>query len=460
MKQLALDPAFGSGTPVVLTFYGGGGKTALLSALTAEMATSGSKVLLTTTTKIRIPAGLPLFVDIDSGQLPGILKKHFKSNQVAVVGKKILKDQKLEGISSHEIKQLRDQLEVSILVEGDGSRGLPLKGYAPHEPVLPSCSDLIAAVIGADAIGRPLNAGNVHRPDQFTAATGTVPGAVITEKTAGEAFNYMLELGLRQAPDSEQICILNKADLLDYPGLTAINIALALAEQENCPGRLLLTALKDPNPVKITLPFAAGKPLAGVSCIVLAAGTSSRMGQDKLSLPLGDLTILEQTLTQVTEAGFEEIIVVIKPGSPWPEKLNREDYTLVENRDYRTGLASSLQSGLKAVNNKIQGVLFALGDQPLVPSSIYRQLVKSYRSNLNLVTCPTYRGKRGNPTIFDRRAWPQLMKLSGDCGGRAILDKLDANEIILLETGLPAVTRDVDTPESYRKLLDLFPTWR
>ncbi len=456
MNKLALGPALSAKPPAVLSFYGGGGKTALISRLASEITSSSEKALITTTTKIYPPAGMPLFID-DRDTPPEVrLMEHFAGDNLAVTGKRILADNKIEGISPRQVRQLRERLPVTILVEADGSRGLPLKGYGPAEPVIPSCSDLVAAVAGADALERPLDGSAVHRPEEFARATGLEPGKPITEKTLAAAFNYMLKIGRAQAGGAGQLCILNKTDLLKYPGSTALEIGRILCREIIRPATLLLTSDDDAGPVKITLPLEKDGPHAAVACVVLAAGTSSRMGRDKLSLPLGRQTILEHTLERISAAGPGEIIVVTIPGSPWTARLDPEKYRLVENPAYRTGMASSLKAGLSAVSSKTQGTLFALGDQPLIPAEVYRQLIYSYRSNLNLVTCPLYLGRRGNPALFDRRTWPQLMGLSGDRGGRVLFDSIDENEMILLETGLALAVEDVDTPENYRLLLDSF----
>lgn len=453
MDQLKLVHSLGVKSPAVISFFGAGGKTTLMYRLAEEIRSSGRKVLLTTTTKIKIPPELPFFINENTEKSIHALKEHFKNESIAVFGKRVLRDNKIEGIAAAEVQQFRDQLPVSILIEADGSRGMPIKGYAENEPVLPACSDLIAAVIGADALYIHISSDTVHRSVQFAAATGAGEDSIIIEKTVAAAFQHMLKLGRSQAPGAETVCILNKADLLKNPGSAAVQLSGLLSGQGSTPERFIITAGNDEDPVKVILNYKDGKQPADVSCVLLAAGTSSRMGEDKLSLPFNDNTILEHTLDQITESGIEDIIVVVRPDSSWQQKLGTGKYKLIENPLYYTGIASSLKAGLAEVSSRAQGVIFALADQPLVPPAIYRQLIDRYRSSLKLVTYPVYQGQKGNPTLFDRRTWPSLMLLSGDQGGRTLVSKMSEDEIDLIETVLPSVIADIDTPESYRMLI-------
>ena len=81
-----------------------------------------------------------------------------------------------------------------------------------------------------------------------------------------------------------------------------------------------------------------------------------------------------------------------------------------------------------------QGVIFALGDQPLIGSDVYKLLMERYKSNFKQVTYPVYQERKGNPVIFDRLLWPLLMQLEGDKGGRAIISSLSPENIEVVHT--------------------------
>jgi molybdenum cofactor cytidylyltransferase len=113
-----------------------------------------------------------------------------------------------------------------------------------------------------------------------------------------------------------------------------------------------------------------------------------------------------------------------------------------------------LITGLKEIDGRAQGVIFALADQPLVTPDIYKQLIETYQKSLKLVVGPLYKGQRGNPTLFDRRTWSSIMELTGDEGGRRVIAKLPPEEISLIETNQNSVLFDIDTPEAYMNLLN------
>ena len=453
MEQLSLFRCLEISPPSVISFYGAGGKTTLSGRLGAEMAAAGQKVLLTTTTKIYPYQDLPLICTDDVKRASAALKEHYKQHNLAVLGRRIMPNGKVEGIDPAAVDELFEKLMVSIIIEADGAGGKPIKGYAEYEPVIPACSDLIVPVIGADALLLTLTPANVHRLPQLLQATGSEEGEAITENLVARTYIEMLTLGHSQAPRSTAICLLNKADLLETVGPTALKIDRILADESTF-ARFIITRADDRNPVKINLSTDALKPAVNVSCVILAAGKSSRMGFDKLSLILDGKTILEHTLESIIKAGIEDIIVVTQPNSRWPKVIGKHNCKIIENQFYERGLSSSLKAGLEAVEGRAQGLLFALADQPRVLPDTFKMLINSYRQNLKLLTCPLYLGQRGNPTIFDRRTWPDLLKISNDQGGRALFNKIDESETDLVETADPAVISDIDTPEQYRQLLN------
>ncbi|MGM0652643.1 MAG: molybdenum cofactor cytidylyltransferase [Bacillota bacterium] len=440
-------------TPGVISFIGGGGKTTFISQMASELTAAGYKVLITTTTKFYPFPGLPLFTSENESTEMIKLTNHFHNNNIAVYGRKLNEENKVEGIAASEVQRITDGLRTIILVEADGSKGLPVKGYNPDEPVIPACTELVIAVAGAEALNKRLTSKTVHRPYQLAAAIKSRTGSLLNEERMARVFGNMLEKAREQAPGAETLCILNKVDLLKQEETGLLKIAKALSGQRNRSRYFLGTEAKSLEPVKIVITLGQKKPLPAVSAVVMAAGSASRMGKDKLSLPCGQHTILGKTLDNVKKAGINEVIVVVKPGSEWIKKLNNYGYIIVENHDHAEGQSSSLKAGLMAVSNWTQGVLFVLGDQPSVTPSLYKKLTDSYKSSFQLATAPVYKGKRGNPTLFDRRLWPELLKLTGDEGGRSLFKKLDNHQVEYIETEEIAILKDIDTPDDYDQLL-------
>jgi len=456
MEQLSLYHSLGLRDPAVVSFIGAGGKTTLLLRLASEMLGLQQKVLLTTTTKIFRPSKMPLFISTDIKSAVSALKKHYRDHNFAVLGNRILPNGKIEGIEADAVEILRNELPLSILIEADGAKGKPIKGYAEYEPVLPFHSDQFVAVIGADALNAPLSSATVHRLKHFIKATGAEDKQNITEELIAGTYQYMLKLGTYQAPRAAAAFIFNKIDLVETPEKAILNIARLLSEQD-ISGRLLITQGNVDNPVKYYLQTGKGTDAVAVPCIILAAGSSLRMGEDKLGLIYNGKTILEHVLENVVKAGIKDIIIVTKPDHNWAWLPGKYKCRIVENPLYQTGMASSLKTGLRAVGPHAQGALFALADQPKVTPDIYKLMVMNFQENLKLITCPVFKGERGNPTLFDRRTWPDLMQLNGDQGGRQLINKLAPENIDFIETDLSVIIEDIDTISDYEALLDKGP---
>jgi len=158
----------------VTALIGGGGKTTLLDTLTEELRRRGS-VVQCTSTHIRAPERYPL-VTGGAEALRAALAAHGAvcAGTVAENGKLIA-----PGISFEALAELADY----VLVEADGSRGLPLKAHAPHEPVIPPNAQRVVLVVGADGFGRPI-AQACHRPALYAARADASEDAVATPELA------------------------------------------------------------------------------------------------------------------------------------------------------------------------------------------------------------------------------------------------------------------------------------
>ena len=196
-------------------------------------------------------------------------------------------------------------------------------------------------------------------------------------------------------------------------------------------------------------------PNADVSAVILAAGTSTRMGRPKQLLPLGGTTLLAHAIENVRSAGLVEIVLVLGASA---EAIRRqlpqallESLKVVVNQAYTQGMASSLREGLSALNPHAEAALIILGDQPLVrPHTLHQIMAGFHRSGAQIVI-PSYEGKRGNPVLLGRPVFPEAMSLEGDTGCRAIF----ANHVdAILEVGVEdsGILLDIDDQGDYDRL--------
>ena len=199
----------------------------------------------------------------------------------------------------------------------------------------------------------------------------------------------------------------------------------------------------------------ARNPNAQVSAIVLAAGTSTRMGRAKQLLPLGGTTVLAQTLDKVRSARVAEIILVLGASAEairqqLPPSL-LDGLKVVVNQAYVKGMASSLHEGLAALDQRSDAALIILGDQPFIRPQTLGQIVDGYRRSRAKIVIPSYQGNRGNPVLLDRSVFSEVMALEGDVGCRAIFGShLEA--ILKVEVEDKGVLLDIDDQDDYERL--------
>jgi molybdenum cofactor cytidylyltransferase len=194
---------------------------------------------------------------------------------------------------------------------------------------------------------------------------------------------------------------------------------------------------------------------ARVGAIILAGGSSARMGRAKQLLPLGDSTVLEQTIANVRGAEVNEIVLVLGASA---ETIRRqlplsllEGLNIVVNRDYREGMSSSLRAGISALDQRSEAALIILGDQPFIRSQTMDQVIRAYRREQAQIVIPSFHGTRGNPVLLDRSVFPEVMALEGDIGSRAIFGN-HLEGIAKVDVEDEGILLDIDDPDDYDRL--------
>jgi molybdenum cofactor cytidylyltransferase len=198
-----------------------------------------------------------------------------------------------------------------------------------------------------------------------------------------------------------------------------------------------------------------------VGAVILAAGASTRMGEAKQLLRLGESNVLEQTVKNIREAGVDEIVLVLGASE---ETIRQqlpasavENLKIVVNQDYGQGMASSLRAGLSAVGARLNAALIVLADQPFIRSETIDRIVDQYRRSEAQIVIPTYKGFRGNPVLLDRSVFQEVMALDGDIGCRAIFGN-HLEGIVKLEVEDVGILLDIDTKDDYERLRSFGPS--
>jgi molybdenum cofactor cytidylyltransferase len=191
---------------------------------------------------------------------------------------------------------------------------------------------------------------------------------------------------------------------------------------------------------------------ARIGAVVLAAGTSSRMGEAKQLLRVGERTLLQQVIENVRGAGVDEIVLVLgHRAETIQESVVSENVKIVVNRDYREGMGTSLRTGVVALRPETDAAFIVLADQPFVRPETLQRIAEEYRKSDAQIVIPMYNGFRGNPVLLNCSVFPEVMALKGDIGCRAIFGS-HAEGIVKVAVGDIGILLDVDNREDFERL--------
>jgi len=191
-----------------------------------------------------------------------------------------------------------------------------------------------------------------------------------------------------------------------------------------------------------------------VSAVILAAGSSTRMGVPKQLLQLDGKPLLEHVLAHVRESQITEIVLVLGHAAETIRKqIQLRETRVVTNENYPDGMGSSLQAGISAVDAEAQAAVIVLADQPFVRASTLDKLISEHTRSGAQIVIPTFRGFRGNPVLLDRSMFREVMRLRGDVGCRAIFGN-HLEGIVKLPVEDPGILLDMDRLSDYEKLRD------
>jgi molybdenum cofactor cytidylyltransferase len=184
---------------------------------------------------------------------------------------------------------------------------------------------------------------------------------------------------------------------------------------------------------------------------VLAAGLARRMGQVKLLLPVGGQPIVRHAVEGVRAAGLDPVLVVTGPApAPIEAALAGLGARIVVNPTPEAGQAGSVRAGIAALPETVDTVLIALGDQPALAPTIIPALLAAHRASGRPIVAPRYQDGPGNPVLFDRVIFAELLALQGDQGARPVIAR-DPGRVEWVALDLP-MPQDVDTPADYEKI--------
>jgi molybdenum cofactor cytidylyltransferase len=435
--DLSLSHALRMQPSTCAAFSGAGGKTTAMFRLAKELH---SNVIVTATTHLgdwqTRHASKHIITDADS-----LHEAELDFQGVLLVTGKADGD-RLQPISAPLLNQLHKYCishSIPLLIEADGSRQKPLKGWMDHEPPIPEFADMVVHVAGLSGLGKPLTEEHVHRPEIFSRLSGLNEGETISPQAVTRVLMDS-QGGWKNIPENaKKVVFLNQADT---PGLQSIARGMTVPLLSKYHSVIVGSLLNEEI-------YAVHETVAGV---ILAAGGSTRYGKPKQLLDWKGQAFVRAVAQTALQAGLSPVIVVTGANADQVEaSISDLNITSVRNEAWSSGQGSSIKAGVQALaSTNVGGVVFLLSDQPQVTTAVIRALVEKHAERLYPVVAPMVIDRRGNPVLFDRATFPDLETIQGDTGGRAIFYKYRVEYLPWHDDSL---LLDVDTPEHYQRLV-------
>lgn len=187
----------------------------------------------------------------------------------------------------------------------------------------------------------------------------------------------------------------------------------------------------------------------------MAAGRSVRMGEPKLLMRIGRMTLIERVLRNLKESRVNEIILVTGKGSRRIAKLVKDEsrVKIIRNANYRRGLSSSIRAGL-SVRTQADAAILVHADQPFADSSLINRMISAYEKDGRQIVAWTWRDEFRPPVLFDRKLWPEVLKVQGDHGAKEVIES-HREEVHALKGRSALHFLDMDRPEDIVKAVKL-----
>ncbi|MEG2893558.1 MAG: selenium cofactor biosynthesis protein YqeC [Clostridium sp.] len=424
-SSLSIDKKRGA----IITFVGGGGKTSTMFKLANYLKDFGS-VLVTTTTKIFIPSSdkYDSFINLLSGD------KLVGREGITLLANGINSDNKIIGVKPCDIDSIYDRgMFKFILVEADGAKSMPIKAPNQGEPIIPSKTSINIGVIGVDAIGKDIDT-VCFRSSVFK--ENILKCKHIDEEAIISLINSPRGLYKATPNGCRKYLIINKCDGLEEKNL-AKNLLLHIRRETDINKTFISSMVNNEF-------IHEGENILG---IIMASGFSRRMGQNKLLMKVLETSMIRRVTLEASSSMLSKVVLVYRDELVLEEVSDLAIESKL-NLNSNEGQSASIREGLNIDNNNYNGYMFFVGDQPFIESSIINSIIKSFNINKDCITIPYYNGKKGNPVVFPSYLKNALKSISGDNGGKKVIQECEKINKVHIEDEIRGI--DVDTIEEYR----------
>lgn len=180
---------------------------------------------------------------------------------------------------------------------------------------------------------------------------------------------------------------------------------------------------------------------ANIGLVIMAAGSSTRFGENKLLYELKGKSIIQYAMEQIPTAAFYRVVVVTQ----YPEVEGialSNNFVVCKNDSVDLGLSHTIELGINALK-EADAVMFMVADQPLLKKSSIEDALILYREHPDKIVTMSHEGRRGNPCIFPKEYFDELLALTGDHGGRSVIE-LHEDDVLYFELADEKELVDID----------------
>ena len=351
------------------------------------------------------------------GLSPKVVEKTLKitAARIAPAGGKIIAERRVP----HEQRALAQAIDELLKAGAELVIVFGASAIADRRDVIPAAVEAVGGEI--EHFGMPVDPGNLMLIGRARGqAVLGAPGCARSPKENG--FDWVLMRLLAGLP-------VTRADI------TGMGV-----------GGLLMEIVTRPQPREENVPETGRR----VAAVLLAAGRSTRMGAvNKMLAEIGGKSLVRIAAEQAVASRAQPVIVVTGHEREKVEAaLKGLPVRLVHNQDYSEGLGTSLKAGIASVPLEADAAIVCLADMPQVDAALIDRLISAFDPERGaLVVVPSIDGRRGNPVVWSRRFFHDLMSIQGDVGARHLIGNY-AEAVVEIPVAGDAALTDVDTPES------------
>lgn len=410
----------------IYSFIGAGGKTSAIKEVAAVLAEIGYKVLITTTTKISIEEFSKYKVDIEKNINIYDLEIGINIQVPGTFGKKY------QGYKKEEIEKIKYiPIDVVILIEADGSRGLPFKVPYDYEPVVAINSAKTFLLFSAKILGEDISSFNTYNLENVRKIIGDND----MQYTNENILNLLNEGWLKDTKYRNLKVIINQGDILTNDFISK-DILKQIYYRFGIGSYLVSIKKKE-----VYLGFDDK-----VGVLILAAGEGKRMGRIKQLMNFAGSTFLAETIKKYGSY-CQDIIVTLGFHKDIIKKNIKElGFSFQEIEAYKEGMSASFR---EARSFDADYFLVTPCDLPLIENYTIEILLNAYRENEGKIIVPRFLGRQGHPVIFPIAIQSSFKNIKGDIGARDIIKEKGC---VYVDLDDPGIIADIDTLNEYIKI--------